>query len=134
MSENYCGCNRPLELKGQIRVCSGCMLPPDSCQCPLDRWWERGGRKRGAPSPVAISRRTGTRWKATPKVVILTGLFMVALPFIDPVSYSIFTKQLGFPRFLIFELIAAAMVVLLAVAFDMARSSNRLQDIWQRRP
>jgi hypothetical protein len=79
-------------------------------------------------------RPKGTRWKATTKVAILTGLFMMALPFIDPVSYSIFTKQLGFPRFLILELIVAAVIVLLAAAFDMARSSNRLQHIWQRRP
>jgi uncharacterized integral membrane protein len=134
MGEDYCRCNRPLELKGAVRVCSGCKLPPDRCQCPVDRWWERGARKRGAPSPVAISRRTRTRWKVAPKILILAGLFMMAFPFIDPVSYSIFTKQLGFPRFLILELIAVAVLVLLAVAFDMARSSNRLQDIWQRRP
>jgi hypothetical protein len=40
MSEDYCRCNRPLELKGQIRVCSSCNEPQDRCQCLIDRWWE----------------------------------------------------------------------------------------------
>jgi hypothetical protein len=74
MSEDYCRCNRPLELKGAVRVCSACKEPQDNCQCSIDRWWERGARRRGGKSPDAISRWKGTSSRGARGAVVALGI------------------------------------------------------------
>jgi hypothetical protein len=103
-------------------------------EAELEKWREYNRQWQWARKG---GMRKGTRWNAAPKVLMLIGFSMAMWPIIDMDGFLLVSRQVkqqfGVDLLLV-ELFVVLVAVFLAALYDMARSSNRLQDIWQRRP